>query len=657
MQSTTKPSSLGDAKAPFRIDSRIYVAVTLVLAVAVGFLLADHYGVSTDEQSNIMVGEDALRAFTDPPKYEDYLDHGARLAHHGPSYFMVYYLGAGAFSDLFPNWNFSAGRHLTNYLTYLVGLGAFYAVARRFLDPTYALLTTIFFGTQPLLFGHAFVNQKDTPFLAFFAATIASGMWAVDRLRSDPAKVTSGTEKAEWPEVGVSIRDDLGRRSKRQLALAALATLLLGTLVIDVLFLELGLQTAKDLLTLAHQGTAPSPIPELYRRIAEDAFKTPVTVYQAKLTLLYWIIRPVLLLGAGLSGVLIARWILPSLTKPRWARYRRALLPLLLAGILLGWTISIRPIGAYAGALVALYWIRRERLGSLDLMIIYGLLAAGVTYLTWPYLWEAPVSRFVESVRFTGGFAKISEYFGSIVRANDLPWHYFPTFVLITLTEPLVPLFLIGLLVMGFSRPRWRGRGTETVILALWIAGPLFALIALNMGVYGNIRHLHFVLAPLFIVAGVGLQWVLPVARRWWIRWAMAALVLAPAIVGIIRLHPYEYSYYNSFIGGPAGASAGFTHDRWCISYRAAMDYVNKRANPGDSVVAIYSPSSALPFAADGVEVEFWSREALAEARFILTCSLNLGEYRESEEWKLVYSVRRAGATFAEVFEKVPVTD
>jgi hypothetical protein len=78
--------------------------------------------VSTDERSNIMVGEDALLAFRDPALYQNYLDHGARLAHHGPSYFMIYYLGAEAFSGLFPNWHPSAGRHLTNYLTYLLGL-------------------------------------------------------------------------------------------------------------------------------------------------------------------------------------------------------------------------------------------------------------------------------------------------------------------------------------------------------------------------------------------------------------------------------------------------------------------------------------------------------------------------------------------------------
>lgn len=621
---------------------------TLLVAILAGVVLADHYGVSTDEHSNIAVGRDAIRSFRDPLAYEDYLRYGNRIAHHGPSYFMAYYLGAGAFSDLFPSWHPAAGRHLTNYLTYLFGLGAFYALARRLLNDRVALFATVFFGTQPLLFGHAFINQKDTPFLTFFTASVAAGMWAVDRIAQ-----ARSAHKAQEP--ATPLRDNqLSRGSWRWIPAIVVGGLSLVVLA-DVLFFERGLGAARQLVSMAHAGQAWPPLNSLYFAVAEDAAKTSVSIYLDKVTLAYWVSRPGLIGGAIVGLLLCAIWIYPEFVRARWTALRGAVLPTTLAAGLLGVTVSIRPIGVFAGTLVALYWYLRGRLRSPELAIAYGLLSAAVAYLTWPFLWEAPLIRFVESLAFTGGFDKISEYFGVIYRASQLPWHYFPAFVLITLTEPFVPLFLLGCLKIGISR-RARSHWPELVVLGLWAAVPLFGLIVLHMGIYGNIRHLHFVLVPLFLLAGLGIDWVFRRLHQGWTRAALAVLILAPAIIGIVQLHPLESSYYNSFIGGAAGAADGFTLDRWCVSYREAMGYVNTHARGHTVVAALYSPWSAQPFAAPDVFVGDWFDRPPEEAEYLLACSFFLGNLRGNPEWDLVHTVTRAGAVFAEVFHRVPFT-
>ncbi len=40
---------------------------------------------------------------------------------------------------------------------------------------------------------------------------------------------------------------------------------------------------------------------------------------------------------------------------------------------------------------------------------------------------------------------------------------------------------------------------------------------------------------------------------KWRIWHCLIALVVLPGLIGIVRLHPYEYIYYNTFIGGEAG--------------------------------------------------------------------------------------------------------
>ncbi len=69
----------------------------------------------------------------------------------------------------------------------------------------------------------------------------------------------------------------------------------------------------------------------------------------------------------------------------------------------------------------------------------------------------------------------------------------------------------------------------------------------------------------------------------------MAALVL-PGIVAGIQLHPYEYIYYNSFIGGVRGAQGRFELEYWATSYRAAMNYVNSIA-PANGKIFVAGPS------------------------------------------------------------------
>jgi len=69
----------------------------------------------------------------------------------------------------------------------------------------------------------------------------------------------------------------------------------------------------------------------------------------------------------------------------------------------------------------------------------------------------------------------------------------------------------------------------------------------------------------------------------------VAALVL-PGIIAGIQLHPYEYIYYNSFIGGERGAQGRFELDYWATSYRAAMDYVNGVA-PANGKIFVAGPS------------------------------------------------------------------
>ena len=55
------------------------------------------------------------------------------------------------------------------------------------------------------------------------------------------------------------------------------------------------------------------------------------------------------------------------------------------------------------------------------------------------------------------------------------------------------------------------------------------------------------------MLIGLGFGTLWKAARRPWWRASLVALVLSQA-VGVVRLHPFQLSYYNALVGGLPGA-------------------------------------------------------------------------------------------------------
>ena len=81
-------------------------------------------------------------------------------------------------------------------------------------------------------------------------------------------------------------------------------------------------------------------------------------------------------------------------------------------------------------------------------------------------------------------------------------------------------------------------------------------------------RHFIFVIPPLAVLAGVGIDTVLArlaVSSRRAAAGALAALagVFIWEASLLIRLHPHQYLYYNALVGGLPGAAGRFAMDYW----------------------------------------------------------------------------------------------
>jgi hypothetical protein len=332
---------------------------------------------------------------------------------------------------------------------------------------------------------------------------------------------------------------------------------------------------------------------------------------------------------------------------------RVALLAGLLSGAVLGFAIAIRPIAIFAGLLASGFLIHRLKGRSAGLLLVYWIVAGVVAYEAWPFLWEAPLESYLDSLVLLADFNIHDVLYRGVVYPSDaLPWHYLPTLFALQLTEVVIPILLLGLFAIIRSERRGEGRLGLLIGAGLWFVIPVAATQLPEAGLYNGFRLLLFVVPPLFIGFGFGLKVVFEAVRAPFAQWLVFGLILAPGVLGILRLHPYEYAYFNAYAGGVEGADGIYDHEYWCTSYREAMEFVNRVAQPGATVFSGRSLFSAVPYARADLNLTSQASD-YERATYVLYCS----RFREDLVWvsgEKLYEVARGSAVFAQVFQGTP---
>ena len=159
--------------------------------------------------------------------------------------------------------------------------------------------------------------------------------------------------------------------------------------------------------------------------------------------------------------------------------------------------------------------------------------------------------------------------FGQVYLMADVPHWYIPVYLAIKL--PLAVLFGAGLglgVAAGIARRSATLRAREAALIAFTAVFPVACQVASHGPSFSGARHFLFVLPPIAVLAGVGLDAALARLEAQRRAFAVAAYVgLAawmawPASV-MVRLHPYEYLFFNPLVGGLHGAAGRYDTDYW----------------------------------------------------------------------------------------------
>jgi hypothetical protein len=418
--------------------------------------------------------------------------------------------------------------HFINFLSFQLGIIFFYLLCLRWLSSRAALLAALLFSTQPVLWGHAFINPKDIPFMSFFILALYLGFRGIDQ-----------THQAGMP---------------------------------------------------ASQNRSP-------------------------------------LLGQ--------------------------LWHLLPGGIAVGFLTSIRILGPFAGILIAFYAMLKYGRKSFTAIIMMGIIALLVNYLTWPYLWENPLQSYRAVIEYMSDNPVILAvlFDGQFYRSNDLPAAYFPVTLWISFTETVFPLFFLGLGALLWKKAYRKMEWQSLLPVLLWFFLPFIYIITFRPAMYDGLRHFIFILPPIFVCVGFTLERLLLWLRRTWLAILVMLVLLLPGVYGILRLFPYEYTYYNAFVGGTGGAYRRFETDYWLTCYKEAMEKLFQSQPEARQVFVFRNPRLAAEFAPGNFSVEdlALSRDQVPEGSWMLFTTRFNDDLNISPGSPQVLSVGRDRATFCVV--------
>ncbi|MGE5373768.1 MAG: hypothetical protein ACM3XO_01830, partial [Bacteroidota bacterium] len=598
---------------------KTWLFIWFVVFFVIGLLTVHEYGMSIDEPNNYRYAADTLAAYPSifgilyEPK------HDSSYEGHGPAFVALTALAIKTVQLVLPDVFAPDLWHFSYYVTFLLSGLCIYWLTRRWFSIWTAWSILLLFSTQPLLLGHAFINPKDIPFMFFFTLSIVLGFRLVDH--KEGAEPFSSLQAAV-DRLGYQFRQADPRRKRGFLIFLFLALAL--ALALAVFSRQINVlieQTIRHFYAAGPDTWAG----RIFRVAASQASSSSAKDYAAKALKLLQRLELGLLVTALLFflayfGLLINNNSLPGFLRNTWnqrnklqesgtvlLRSFRTFLTwpslkawltellyafydarLILAGIVLGMATAIRAIAPLAGVLVFIYLFLKTRSRSWTTGIAYFLVAGVTTYLLWPYLWAAPIQRYLLELTGASNFQNFSGqvlFNGQFYGIHDLPRLYLPILMNIQFTEPLILGIYVGLGALGWRLLRDRVRTDLLIYLGMGFAFPLLMLILLNSPLYHNFRQVLFLAPPLFILAAIALELVFKKLTPTWVRLVIIVVIALPGVYAAAKLYPYEYVYYNSLVGGTAGVRDRFEMDYWRTSMREAAVKLNEIAPSGAKIV------------------------------------------------------------------------
>jgi hypothetical protein len=277
----------------------------------------------------------------------------------------------------------------------------------------------------------------------------------------------------------------------------------------------------------------------------------------------------------------------------------------------------------------------------LTLLLVF-VLANALTFFIWPYLRTDFPNHLMEILKVSKRFFWRGQvlFRGEKIWSDQIPVSYLPTWILIT-----TPVFLLFFLFFPFIFLKNRLKNPLFVLMGLVFFGNFALYFLLRPVLYDGLRHFLFLLPILVTMATIGLIEFFKNCQNQLLKILVLGLVvtnISSITIQLIKLHPYQYLYFNEFVGGLNGAYGRFETDYYGLSFKEAIGWLikNEITNP-EKVYKIktcgHHFSSSYYFKSNMERAE-----NLQEADYFV-CYTRFDQHLEVADEKTIFVVKRQG--------------
>ncbi len=287
-----------------------------------------------------------------------------------------------------------------------------------------------------------------------------------------------------------------------------------------------------------------------------------------------------------------------------------------------------------------------------SLLTLVFMLSSFMMILTWPYLGSNYFNHFAELLGISKNFFWNNNvlFMGKEIPTSQLSWIYLPVWFLVT-----TPLFILFFLASSFIFIKSKMANPLYILMGVAVTVNAAFYLILKPVIYDGLRHFLFLLPVLAAIAALSAaEWIQNAKKNslFKIILCLCALNGLTVVYHLVRLHPYEYIYFNELTGGLKGSEGRFENDYWGASFKEAVDWLEKNAatDPKKTYKVTGSGNSYQIFYYFTPNMKWVDKEKIKEADFYISYTRD-NLQAEAAPSKVIHVVEREGVPLNYVFK------
>jgi len=213
-------------------------------------------------------------------------------------------------------------------------------------------------------------------------------------------------------------------------------------------------------------------------------------------------------------------------------------------------------------------------------------------FILWPMLW-GNLGWFFSSIgNWLGDFITVKVlYLGKNYLSTNMPWHYFPVYLLLVIPIVTLLFLIIGIfsIIMKICQ---KNMSFKYFLILFWFALPVVFRIILGANTYNGIRHVFIILPAMCIISGIGLnnfeKFIKEKIKNYGkiVFKIIFILIVLILIKEVIIIHPYEGSYFNEGVRFilPQNIEDYFHVEYWGATHKEGINWLNNFAEKGSNI-------------------------------------------------------------------------